>query len=487
LLHSDVLDHFYRTEQVELEEPKGNFTSVAVCGMSGEFLGPPSHHSYQTTLHKIHRERFAHLSFEDYKRRVRTDNSPEAVQKWKDSQKHGVYWVDLVTPPPEGGEPERLKSRAEMEAHFRKKFADGLLKEVTEARVAGNIARKHLSPALYHALRQAVDDARKHLLQTAQLLCTGFERLGLKLFKRRGGKLWVSRNRPRALDGGVVLSTRIAKIVDVIKSKAGITFKELIETVAPSPPETAPAPVEEAAAEKAPVEEAAAPAIMEETGATPVAEPEASTAEASTETESEPHAVAEDSDAATTEVEAGADQDANASEAPETPAAVAPSRAPTVQIHPTAPPAHHELTAEQMQVLKDLHWLNSEGYIIEYADGVIFIGVTEPPPPKPKPVKEPAKAETAPSPEAEVSAAAETTPAVTEIEEKAPEAVSEVSEESPVLKIETETETEAEAEPEPEAAPDHEVAANAEAAAPEVKIHRDAHAAEPSAVVAASP
>ncbi|HSI61853.1 MAG TPA: hypothetical protein VLE43_02005, partial [Candidatus Saccharimonadia bacterium] len=74
VIHGDAISTFYKVDEVELEVPKGNFTSVAVCGMSGALLGPPSHHSYQTTLHKIHREQFSHLPFEDYKRRVRTDS-----------------------------------------------------------------------------------------------------------------------------------------------------------------------------------------------------------------------------------------------------------------------------------------------------------------------------------------------------------------------------------------------------------------------------
>jgi hypothetical protein len=33
------------------------------------------------------------------------------------------------------------------------------------------------------------------------------------------------------------------------------------------------------------------------------------------------------------------------------------------------------LTDEQKAVIRDLHWLADEGYIIEYSDGTVFIGV----------------------------------------------------------------------------------------------------------------
>lgn len=396
VLHGEALDQYYKGEDVEMEEPKGNFTSVAICGMSGELLGPPSHHSYQTTLHKIHRERFSHLPFEDYKRRVRTDNTPEAVAKWKESQKHGRQWTWLKGE--EGAEPKVFKSRGEVEAHFRAQHADTLVGEVTEATVSGGIPKRLLAPALYNHLRRAVDDARKHLLGTAQQLCSGFERHGLKLFKRRGGKLWVSRTRPRLLDSSVVLSDRIAKMVEIIKTQPGLTVKKLVEEVAPSAeeastkdaaasaPESAPAPLAEVA--PLPWPDITARAKTEDsttTAASETTDPEApATEESSAESEAE------------APVENTADEIAATSEQPApvpdpTPAAPAPQAA-----------AQHQWSGEQLHVLQDLHWLNSEGYVIEYADGVVFPGVTEPPPPKPK-ASPAAKQQETPAPVSETS------------------------------------------------------------------------------------
>lgn len=348
LLQSEVLHQFYKTEQIELEEPKGIFTSVAVCGTSGEILGPPNHHSYQTALHKLHRERFSNIPFEDYKRRVRTDNTPEAVEKWKESQKHGTQWVDLKAEVPEGGEAPRFKTRTEMETHFRTHHAPSLIGEATEATVAGNIPRKHLSAGLFNALRHTVEEARKHLLPLAQRLCSSFEHHGLKLFKRRGGKLWVSRTRPRLLDSHITLSDRIAKMVTLIKDKPGISVKDLLSILVPN---TAPS-------KSAPVPAAKTPIAMESPKTESAAEA-ATTADATGAVES------------VTEV----------------------STPPPAPAEPAA--AFAEPPDERLQALKDLHWLNSEGYIIEYSDGVVFPGVTEPPPAKPKAVKEPAPAATA--------------------------------------------------------------------------------------------
>ena len=44
---------FYQAERTSIEPPKGKYTFVAQCGMSGKILGPPNHHDYQNQLRKL--------------------------------------------------------------------------------------------------------------------------------------------------------------------------------------------------------------------------------------------------------------------------------------------------------------------------------------------------------------------------------------------------------------------------------------------------
>ncbi|MGV3659558.1 MAG: hypothetical protein ACO1TE_05220 [Prosthecobacter sp.] len=290
VLRSTALDEFYRAEDVELEAPKGEFASVAVCGMSGEIIAPPSHHSYQTGLMRLHRERFSNMQFEDFKRRVRVEANPELVAKWKENMSKGRRWVCLKGETPEGGEPMALNSRADMEAHFRRTFGNDAVVEVREAVIHGNIDKNKLSHVLFILLRQSVDAARKHLFEISQKLGAGLERRGLKLFKRRAGKQYVCRMKPRAIDPGMVFSDRLSQIVEILKGSQGMPMQKLVESIVPSPA----------------AEEGAAP------------------------------------------------------DAPK---------------HPTD---------EQINVIKDIRWLANEGYVIEYSDGMVFLGVQG------EPQKEPA-------------------------------------------------------------------------------------------------
>ena len=92
MLAADWRHRFIEESTIEIDPPKGNFQSVAKCGISGESLGPPNYHEYQTNLRRIHRERFAHMPFEAYSAKVRTERSEEAVNEWLDSMKNQTRW-----------------------------------------------------------------------------------------------------------------------------------------------------------------------------------------------------------------------------------------------------------------------------------------------------------------------------------------------------------------------------------------------------------
>lgn len=377
VLNSAAQDEFYRVEEVELEAPKGEFTSVAVCGMSGELIAPPSHHSYQTGVIRLHRERFSNMSMEDFKRRIRTEANPELVAKWKENMSKGRRWVCLKGEVPEGGEPQALNSRADMEAHFRRTYGNDAVVEVREATVNGNIDKQKLSHVLFIMLRQSVEAARKHLFELSQKLGAGLERRGLKLFKRRAGKQFVCRVKPQAIDPGLVFSDRLALVVNTLKANHGMPLQKLVEAIVPSV----------AAAEG------------------------------------------------------------------------------------TAPDAPKHPSDEQIAVIKDIRWLANEGYVIEYSDGMVFLGVQgEAAAKKEAPATKTAETAAAPADEAPV------TDVAAPVEKAVPEAstVTETVEEAPAAEETPAVEAPVEdaspvADEAPAPAADTEVAAEAPAAAEEAK------------------
>ncbi len=81
------LEDFFDVETVEGEAPTGIFNFVARCGLSGELLGPPNHHSYMHRVREMIRDRYPQMTEEEYLRHVETVRDSEVVEQWREAAK----------------------------------------------------------------------------------------------------------------------------------------------------------------------------------------------------------------------------------------------------------------------------------------------------------------------------------------------------------------------------------------------------------------
>lgn len=113
LLSSDVLSRYYVVEEVDVGAPAGNFSNIAVCGMSGEILGPPNHHEYQRNIARLHAERFANMPLERYKSRIVMESGEEIVEKWKEKVSKRLQYRLKSGEAPEAAPPEEVEAAPE--------------------------------------------------------------------------------------------------------------------------------------------------------------------------------------------------------------------------------------------------------------------------------------------------------------------------------------------------------------------------------------
>ncbi len=400
LSETDAMNHildrhfgtFYQSEKIPSDPPKGVFTFVAQCGISGTVLGPPNYHDYQTKLRKLHTERFHNMPFEMFKARVKIVKDEAVVKKWVEDQSFKTEYICLNVP-----EALRLTSREEVENHFRATHLATVVQKL-ETYTLNGVAARALPYGPFAALaRRAFEEQRRFPLRVVTALSQSFAHHGLQFFKVDKTVTHVAVSRPHFLDVNVTpVSTGVKAVLNFIDTHANTTRKKLVEALAPTPAAAKPA------APVAPV----APAVPAPVAVAPVAPVEG----------------------------------AEAAAASETPAAPAAPVAPV----PTAPEAP-ALTAAQSAVIGDLHWLIHQGHVIEFANGVLETAKQPAPrPPKPapkvqaqpkeKPAVEGAAATPAVAPEVAAVAAAEVaapaTPVV--VEAAAPVAEAPVTPVAPV-------------------------------------------------------
>lgn len=240
LWSSPLKAEFLDEETIAVDPPTGNFQVVARCGMSGEWLGPPNFHSYQTNLRRLHRERFANMPFEKFSARVRTERGEEAVNAWLETMKNKTRWRVK-------GDSEEawIEDRAEAERALAARCFGAAFEETRAARLPGDLKAKNLSPALLTSLKLAAGHLRKHPAVLIPAVCRAVEAEHLPVFKRQG-KLFTGPARPHPLPKDAVLAERPGIMVGWIRENKPAKLEGLWKAVLP---EGATAPPAEFAAD----------------------------------------------------------------------------------------------------------------------------------------------------------------------------------------------------------------------------------------------
>jgi len=414
---------YYKEETVTVDPPKGNFSSIAVCGLSGQLLGPPNHHSYQENIIRIHAERFSRMHIDGYKRKIRIERDDEIVEKWKEQQSTQSHFIVLKGEKGEKGtegeeavEPVVLKSRQEAIRHFSQNFASDLIREVGRATVAGDIAGRQLARPLFNLLVQEGERLRRFPMDVVQRLCRAFEKQGLKFFKEGKKTTYVARLRPRPITNESQFSDGIQKIVSYVRAHPNAKLNDLAGALIPESKRSAP-PAPKKKSKRKPRKQrdrdrptrakrtraftiwakpypltpapapAPAPAPVSVSVSAPVTAPTEKQAPAEA---AEPRGsraftiwAHPKPDKSTDPVTPEAAQTQSATEAP-IPAAGSTlaftiwaqphqprQRSPKPPVESAKPPAPPPLTPEEIAVLQDLRWLIREGYVIEFSNGTL--------------------------------------------------------------------------------------------------------------------
>ena len=221
---------FYQPERTATEPPKGTYTFVAQCGVSGVILGPPNHHDYQNQLRKLHADRFSRMPFDMFKSRVRIVKDEAVVKKWVEDQSWKTEYVCLNVP-----EPLKLPTREEVETHFRATHLADIIKSVAKHEVSGVESRALPCRPLYQLARTVWQDQERFPLPMATLLSQMFASRGLQFFKVNKTVTHVSVARPQHLDLETTpVSESVKRIVEFITANPKCSRRKLFEALAPS-------------------------------------------------------------------------------------------------------------------------------------------------------------------------------------------------------------------------------------------------------------
>lgn len=222
LMRAPWFSEYYATEEMETEAPKGSFTAIARCGLSGRLIGPVNWHGYQTAVVRLHRTLFPKMDFERYKSNISLEKSEEVIAEWLGQVTHKTVWKPLRA----GAEEVVLESEEAVEADFAEYHFDEVYATGNKVFVNGAVSWKMLSPGLRAHASVLTEQMRRVPKTLIPNLCHGLARHRLPIFKWQG-RHYTGPSRTKAIPQDTVLADRMRSIVEWVKEHQGKTADKL--------------------------------------------------------------------------------------------------------------------------------------------------------------------------------------------------------------------------------------------------------------------
>ncbi len=351
LNEQDALNHvfahylgdFYDIEEFEGDPPSGSFQLVHRCGMTGELLAPPNYHRYATIVRDHHASRLAHVPFERFQQRIESVREEDAIQSWLEKMKKRVRYTLKAEFVPEGKEAPVFEQVEDARIYLISHHKDKLVRPAYSVRILGKDV--HLLPQ-GDPLRRSIETLHAQQvhfpLDTANNLRGRLRRMNFTVYKKGSkGVSYVCAVKRHFREPGEVLAENLSDLIAFIEAHPDIKAPDLPSKYLGLSLVKGPEP--ESVSEEGESGEAVAPA------AEAPADPELKAPPSEDDSASGDKPV----DEPTTE------------EAP--------------KVDDGGKPAPH-LSSDQEQLLalkRDLRYLVTQGYVIEYSDGRLFV-----PPPR---------------------------------------------------------------------------------------------------------
>ena len=205
----DVLAHavsahlgdYYDSKEVEVEPPKGSFSCVAKCGLSGVLLGPPNIHEFNAVVKEMVRTRYPEMSEEQYRARIEMVRDSESIEAWRAGATKKTLFFAKGTADQEGAQG---LSREAAEGAFRREILPSLVEKPKRLMITAEMAMKSPDRPLQRAVMAALEAERRNPYNMCFALRGAFHHRKLHFFRANDarGQEFVSGVEYREFDVG---------------------------------------------------------------------------------------------------------------------------------------------------------------------------------------------------------------------------------------------------------------------------------------------
>lgn len=185
---ADVLDHlisahlgeYYDAKEIDCEPPKGNFTCVAKCGISGVLLGPPNIHDFNAVVKEMIRTKFPEMSEEQYRSRIEMVRDADTIEQWRQGAVKKTVYFQKGQAEVEGA---AQMTREQCEGEFKRMIMPSLIDSPKHLMITAAMAAKSPVKPLVWAANDAIQVERRQPYAMCYALRGAFHHRKLNFFR----------------------------------------------------------------------------------------------------------------------------------------------------------------------------------------------------------------------------------------------------------------------------------------------------------------
>lgn len=219
-------DKFFYSEKIEIEPPKGQFTSVSRCGFTGVLLGPPNYHIYNDFLKEHYEESLAgKYSWKEFVSGIKNEKDPKQVSDWLEYMKSAIRY--RLKSNPELYFMNRLSARK----YLVKNCTDNVIDEVLSFKLNPDRVSNLPDPILKNLVQQELEREYKTHSRMASWCRRRMHKADFHIYRKdkyRNNIVYVCSIKRRIRDESTQFSDEIKKIIDAIEKHQNSSMDRLM-------------------------------------------------------------------------------------------------------------------------------------------------------------------------------------------------------------------------------------------------------------------
>ncbi len=218
-------EEMFVAEQIEAEPPKGSFTVVNKCNITGDFLGAPNWHKYNENVREYHKNKFPKMTFEAFSETIEAVKGEENINAWLEQMKtRTVYKLKDVA---ETEEAQVFETSDSAKAYIAQTKGEELVKVYEQVRMSASNIDKIPFGRIRRNIEETIRKEKRFPITTANNMRGKLRRGGFAVYKRGSkGYAFVSLIKRKFLFEGDVLADAPQKIFDFLLLNPAIKISE---------------------------------------------------------------------------------------------------------------------------------------------------------------------------------------------------------------------------------------------------------------------